>query len=112
LCLSIEARMPEAAIGDQRLKMVVTAALGTTRVYGTTVPASALTTVYQRFALCFRLENDAIPRGGVLRVEFIDEHLRGIPKPMFWTRPMLNEGVAPAPWTAAVPRVTRARAFY
>lgn len=112
LCLSIEARMPETPPGDQRLKMVVTAALGTTRVYGTTIPASALTTVYQRFALCFRLESDAIPRGGVLRVEFIDEHLRGIPKPMFWTRPMLNEGVAPAPWTATVPRVTRARAFY
>jgi hypothetical protein len=112
LCLSIEARMPEAPLGDQRLKMVVTAALGTTRVYSTTIPASVLTPVYQRFALCFRLENDAAHWEGVLRVEFIDEHLRGIPKPMFWTRPMLNEGVAPAPWTASVPRLTRARAFY
>ncbi|HEX9148760.1 MAG TPA: hypothetical protein VF958_06310 [Thermoanaerobaculia bacterium] len=111
LCLSIEARMPESAIGDQRLKMVVTAALGPTRVYSTTFPATLLTPVYQRFALCFRLANDAVPRGGVLRVEFIDEHLQGIPKPMFWTRPMLNEGVAPAPWTASVEPRTRTRAF-
>lgn len=112
LCLSIEARMPEAAIGDQRLKMVVTAALGSTRVYTRTFPASLLTPVYQRFELCFRLESDAILRDGVLRVEFIDEHLRGIPKPMFWTRPMLNEGVAPAPWTATVAPRARVRAFY
>lgn len=111
LCLSIEARMPEAAIGDQRLKMVVTAALGSTRVYAATFSASLLTPVHQRFALCFRLGGEPIRPDGVLRVEFIDEHLGGVPKPMFWTRPMLNEGLAPAPWTASVAPRARARAF-
>ena len=112
LCLSIEARMPEAPLGDQRLKLLVTAALGTVRVYSVTLPATLMTPDYQRFALCFRLEEGAITEGGVLRAEFIDEHLRGIPKPMFWTRPMLNEGLAPAPWTPTVGPKTRTHAFY
>ncbi|HEV8610503.1 MAG TPA: hypothetical protein VGS98_10625 [Thermoanaerobaculia bacterium] len=111
LCLSIEARMPESAIGVQRLKMIVTAAFRRVRVYGGTYPAAQLTPEYQRIALCFRLDSDAVTDGGVLRVEFIDEHLGGMPKPMFWTRPMLNEGVAPAPWTPNVEPMTRARAF-
>jgi hypothetical protein len=111
LCLSIEARMPEPPLGDQRLKLLVTAALGTTRVYSVTFPASTLTADYRRYALCFRLANDARPAGGVLRVEFIDEHLRGIPKPMYWTRPMLAEGSAPGPWTPSVEPRTRNFAF-
>lgn len=111
LCLSIEARMPESAIGVQRLKMIVTAAFRRVRVYGGTYPAAQLTPEYQRIALCFRLDSDAVTDGGVLRVEFIDEHLGGMPKPMFWTRPMLNEGVAPTPWTPNVEPMTRARAF-
>jgi hypothetical protein len=112
LCLSIEARMPERAIGDQRLTMIVTAALGVVREYRATYPASLLTPEYQRFALCFVLDDGATTDGGVVWVEFIDEYLRGIPKPMLWTRPMLNEGSAPAPWTPNVERVTRTRAFY
>jgi hypothetical protein len=111
LCLSIEARMPVSAIGDQRLKMIVTAAFRRVRVYGATYPAALLTPEYQRIALCFRLDTDAVTDGGVLRVEFIDEHLRGIPRPMYWTRPMLNDGVAPAPWTPNVEPMTRALAF-
>ncbi|HEY6065030.1 MAG TPA: hypothetical protein VIY96_02680 [Thermoanaerobaculia bacterium] len=111
LCLSIEARMPVSAIGDQRLKMVVTAAFRRIRVYAATYPAALLTPEYQRIALCFRLDNDAVTAGGVLRVEFIDEHLRGIPKPMFWTRPMLNEGIAPAAWAPDTAPRTRTRAF-
>jgi hypothetical protein len=31
---------------------------------------------------------------------------------MFWTRPMLNEGLVPAPWTASVAPRARTRAFY
>jgi hypothetical protein len=112
LCLSIEARMPEAALGDQRLKMVVTAAFRRSRVYTSTYPASQLTPDYQRVALCFRLDGDAVTDGGALRVEFIDEHLRGIAKPMFWTRPLLNEGITPAPWTPKVEPMTRTRQFY
>ncbi len=112
LCLSIEARMPEAAIGDQRLKILVTAVLGTTRVYSATFPASLVTPEFRRFSLCFRLDADAVPRGGVMRVEFIDEHLRGIPKPMYWARPMLNEGIAPIEWTPEVEPMTRVRPFY
>jgi hypothetical protein len=112
LCLSIEARMPEPAIGDQRLTMIVTAALETVRVYRVTYPASQLTPDYRRLALCFGLEDDADPIGGVVRVEFIDEHLRGIPKPMHWTRPMLNEGLVPAPWTPNVEPMPRKRAFH
>lgn len=111
LCLSIEARMPEAAIGDQRLKMIVTAAFRRARVYSATYPASLFTPVYQRIALCFRLDADAVTGGGALRVEFIDEHLRGIAKPMLWTRPMLNEGVTPDPWTPDVPPMTRTLRF-
>jgi hypothetical protein len=111
LCLSIEARMPESAIGDQRLKMVVTAAFDRVRVYSATHPATLLTPEYKRIAICFRLDDDAMTEGGVLRVEFIDEHLRGIAKPMFWTRPMLNEGNAPAPWTPNVEPMTRVHAF-
>jgi hypothetical protein len=111
LCLSIEARMPETAQGDQRLKMVVTAAFGRVRVYTSTLPATLLTPEYQRIALCFRLDDDATTEGGVLRVEFIDEHLRGVAKPMFWTRPMLNEGTVPVPWTPNVEPVPRAVGF-
>lgn len=112
LCLSIEARMPEAAIGDQNLKLLVTAVLGTTRVYSATFPASLVTPAFRRFSLCFRLDDDAVPRGGVMRVEFIHEHLEGISKPMFWARPMLNEGIAPIPWTPDVQPMTRVRQFY
>lgn len=112
LCLSIEARMPEAAIGDQRLKILVTAVLGTTRVYSVTFPASLVAPDFRRFSLCFRLDDNAIPRGGVMRVEFIDEHLRGIPRPMFWARPMLNEGTAPIEWTPDVEPMTRVHHFY
>jgi hypothetical protein len=111
LCLSIEARMPETAIGDQKLKMVVTAAFRRARVYSATYPASQLTPEYRRIALCFRLDADAVPDGGALRVEFIDEHLRGIAKPMLWARPMLNEGVAPDPWTPNVPPMARVLGF-
>jgi hypothetical protein len=111
LCLSIEGRMPEPALGDQRLKMLVTAVLGSTRVYSADFPASVLTPVYQRLALCFRLDDDAHPHGGVVRVEFIDEHLGGIPKPMYWTRPMLNEGADPLEWTPNVEPMARTRAF-
>jgi hypothetical protein len=111
LCLSIEARMPETALGDQRLKMVVTAAFNRVRVYSATHPAALLTPEYRRIALCFRLDDDATTEGGVVRVEFIDEHLRGIAKPMLWTRPMLSEGTTPAPWTPNVEPMTRVRAF-
>jgi hypothetical protein len=103
--------MPETAQGDQRLKMVVTAAFGRVRVYTSTLPATLLTPEYQRIALCFRLDDDATTEGGVLRVEFIDEHLRGVAKPMFWTRPMLNEGTVPVPWTPNVEPVPRAVGF-
>jgi hypothetical protein len=112
LCLSIEARMPEAPPGNQRLKLLVTAALGTVRVHSVTFPANLLTPDYQRFALCFRLADGAITEGGVLRVEFIDENLRGIPRPMYWRRPMLNEGLAPAPWTPETGPKTRTHPFY
>jgi hypothetical protein len=112
LCLSIEARMPEPPLGDQRLKMVVTAALGATSVYAGTYPAENLTPEYQRIGMCFRLPFGAITSGGVVRVEFIDEHLRGIPKPMIWARPLLNEGVLPGLWTPNVePRAPRTHAF-
>jgi hypothetical protein len=104
--------MPERAIGDQRLTMIVTAALGVVRVYRATYPASLLTPEYQRFALCFVLDDGVTTDGGVVWVEFIGEYLRGIPKPMLWTRPMLNEGAAPAPWSPNVERMTRTRAFY
>jgi hypothetical protein len=110
LCLSIEARMPEPPLGDQRLKMVVTAAFAATTVYTRTFPASNLTPEYQRVALCFRLPFAATDRG-VLRVEFIDEHLRGIPKPMIWTRPLLNEGLAPSEWTPEVEPMARTLEF-
>lgn len=112
LCLSIEARMTEAFTGDQRLKILATAALGSVRVYSATFPAALMTPEYQRFALCFRLNEDAISDAGVVRVEFINEHLRGIPNATFWRRPMLNEGFAPAPWTPTVRPKTRTRAFY
>ena len=111
LCLSIEARMPEPPIGDQRLKMVVTAAFRATTVYSRTYPAANLTADYQRVALCFRLPFDAVTDRGVLRVEFIDEHLRGIPKPMIWARPLLNEGLVPAEWTPEVEPMARKLPF-
>ena len=111
LCLSIEARMPEPPLGDQRLKMVVTAVLGATSVYAGTFPAANLTPEYQRIAMCFRLPFNAVTSGGVVRVEFIDEHLRGIPKPMVWARPLLNEGVLPGLWTPNVEPRARTRAF-
>jgi hypothetical protein len=111
LCLSIEARMSEPAIGDQRFKVLVTAVLATVRVYEATYPSSLLTTDYQRVALCFRLDDASIPDDGVLIVEFIHEDFSGIPKAMLWRRPMLNEGIAPAPWTPNVEPVTRALGF-
>lgn len=112
LCLSIEARSTEAFTGDQRLKILVTAAFASVRVYGATFPAALMTPDYQRFGLCFQLDGGAIPEAGVLRVEFINEHLRGIPNATYWRRPMLNEGLAPAPWTPKVGPRTRTRAFY
>lgn len=112
LCLSIEARMPETALGEQSLKMVVTAAFDGVRVYSATYPAELLTPEYRRIALCFRLDDDATTEGGVVRVEFIDEHLRGVAKPMFWARPMLSEGTAPGPWTPNVERMPRVHSFH
>jgi hypothetical protein len=112
LCLSVEARMPERAGGDQRLRMLVTAAMGTTHVYSATFPASFLTPVYQRLSLCFQLENAIVPDAGVLRVEFIDEYTQGARTPMYWTRPMLNEGFLPEPWTPFVQPMPRTHPFY
>jgi hypothetical protein len=111
LCLSIEARMSERAIGDQTFRVLVTAVLSTVRTYEATYSARALTTDYQRIALCFRLDDGPVPDDGVLIVEFLHEDSSGIPKAMLWRRPMLNEGTVAAPWTPEVQPGTRALAF-
>jgi hypothetical protein len=113
LCLSVEAKVTEPAHERQKLTMIVTAALGAVRVYRATFPGSQLTDQYQRFALCFTIDPNAVTEDGVLRVEFIDEISRGAAaRPMLWTRPMLSEGSVPAPWTASVEPTPRKHAFY
>jgi hypothetical protein len=113
LCLSIEAKVSQPASDRQKLTMIVTAALGTVRVYRASFPGPQLTDQYQRFSLCFTLDPNAITDEGVVRVEFIDELARGAsPRPMFWARPMLSEGSQPAPWTASVDPIPRTHPFY
>jgi len=113
LCLSIEAKVTEPATDRQKLTMIVTAALGSVRVYRASFPGSQLTDQYQRFALCFALEGNAVTEGGVVRVEFLDEMARfAPPRAMIWRRPMLSEGTAPLPWTPNVEPHPRTHAFY
>jgi len=113
LCLSIDAKVAARASDRQKLTLIVTAALGTVRVYRVTFPGSQLTDQYQRFSLCFTLDDDAVTEAGVVRVEFINEMGRGAPpRPMFWTRPTLSEGFDPAPWTVEVEPTPRKHAFY
>ncbi|HEX9305301.1 MAG TPA: hypothetical protein VGA31_12690 [Thermoanaerobaculia bacterium] len=113
LCLSIEAKVTEPATDRQKLTMIVTAALGQVRVYRTSFPGSQMTDQYQRFAICFALEPDAVTEGGVVRVEFLDEMARGAPpRAMIWRRPMLSEGTQPIPWTPSVQPLPRTHAFY
>jgi hypothetical protein len=113
LCLSIEAKVTEPASDRQKLTMIVTAALGSVRVYGASFPGSQVTDQYQRFALCFALEGNAVTEGGVVRVEFLDEMARfAPPRAMIWRRPMLSEGTAPLPWTPSVQPLPRTHAFY
>jgi hypothetical protein len=113
LCLSIEAKVTDPATDRQKLTMIVTAALGSIRVYQASFPGSQLTDQYQRFALCFALEGNAVTGGGVVRVEFLDEMARfAPPRAMIWRRPMLSEGTAPIPWTPNVQPLPRTHAFY
>lgn len=112
LCLSIEARVRNPATSRQNLTIMATSAFSRTQVHRVTFPFAAITGEYQRFALCFTLDTRPIPDGGVLRVQFINQMVGGEPQQMFWARPMLNEGVAPAPWTPAVEPKPRTRAFY
>jgi hypothetical protein len=113
LCLSIEAKVTEPATNSQKLTMIVTAALGSVRVYQASFPGTQLTDQYQRFALCFALEGSALTEGGVVRVEFLDEMARfAPPRAMIWRRPMLSEGTAPLPWTPSVEPLPRTHAFY
>ena len=113
LCLSIEARVTEPTNDRQKLTLIVTAALGSVRVYRTSFLGTQLTDQYQRFALCFALDSNAVTQGGVLRVEFLDETGRLFaPHPMIWRRPMLSEGTAPLPWTPDVQPLPRTHPFY
>jgi len=112
LCLSIEAKVRNPATSRQNLTILATSAFSRTEVHRITFPFSAITGEYQRFALCFALDSRPIPDGGVLRVQFINQMVGGEPQQMFWARPMLNEGVVPAPWTPAVEPMPRTRAFY
>lgn len=112
LCLSVEARVRNPLTSRQNLTIMATAAFSTTQVYRTTFPFAAISGEYQRFALCFALDFRPIPEGAVLRVQFINQMVGGEPQPMFWARPMLNEGLDPAPWTPAVEPMPRTRAFY
>jgi hypothetical protein len=113
LCLSIEAKVTGPATDRQKLTMIVTAALGSVRVYRASFPGPQLSDQYQRFALCFALESDAVTEGGVVRVEFADEMARfAPPRAMIWRRPMLSEGTAPLPWTPSVEPLPRTHAFY
>jgi hypothetical protein len=111
LCLSIEARVDKPATNRQNLVISATAAFQVAQVYRVTFPFSALTDQYQRFALCFALDSRPIPESGVVRVQFITQMVGGEPQPVFWARPMLNEGIVPAPWTPAVELTPRTRAF-
>jgi len=111
LCLSVEARVRNPLTARQNLTIMATAAFSTVEVHRITFPFSTITGEYQRFALCFALGPRPIPEGGVLRVQFIAEMVGGEPQAMFWARPMLNEGLAPAPWTPAVEHRARTRAF-
>lgn len=112
LSLSIESRMPHPATGNQKLKLLVTALLGTTRIYEATFPATQMTSSYQRFSMTFGLDPSPIPPGRLLRVEFINEVSSGAPAAMLWTRPMLATGPAPISWTASVPPLPRTHALY
>ncbi len=112
LCLSVEARVRNALTSRQNLTILATAAFSTTQVHRITFPFTAITGEYQRFALCFQLDSRPIPEGAVLRVQFINQMVGGEPQPMFWARPMLNEGVVPAAWTPSVEPMARTRAFY
>ena len=111
LCLSIEARVRNPVTSRLNLTIMATAAFSTTQVHRVTIPFSAITGEYQRFALCFALDSRPIPAGAVLRVQFINQMVGGEPQQMFWARPMLNEGLVPAPWTPAVEHMPRTRAF-
>ena len=113
LCLSIEAKVTDSATDRQKLTMIVTAALGSVRVYRGSFPGSQLTDQYQRFAICFALESNAVTGGGVVRVEFADEMAPfAPPRAMIWRRPMLSEGTTPVPWTPRVEPLPRTHAFY
>jgi hypothetical protein len=113
LCLSVEAKVTEPAADRQKLTMIVTAVLGVVRVYRASFPGSQLSDQYQRFALCFTIEPNAVIEEGVLRVEFVDEISRGAAaRTMLWTRPMLSEGFDPVPWTPTVEPTPRRHAFY
>lgn len=111
LCLSVEARVRNPLTARQNLTITATEAFSRVEVHRITFPFPAITGEYQRFALCFALASRPIPEGGVLRVQFIADMVGGEPQEMFWARPMLNEGLAPAPWTPAVEHRPRARAF-
>lgn len=111
LCLSIEARVRNPATSRQNLVISATAAFQITQVYRVTFPFTTIGGEYRRFALCFALDSRPIPEGGVLRVQFINQMVGGEPQSMFWARPMLNEGLEPAPWTPAVKLTPRTRAF-
>ena len=112
LCLSVEARVRNPVTNRQNLTITATAAFATTQVHRITFPFTAVTGEYQRFALCFGLDSRPIPDGAVLRVQFITQMVGGEPQEMFYARPMLNEGLVPAPWTPSVEPMTRTRAFH
>jgi hypothetical protein len=112
LWLSIECRMPEAPLGNQALRLTVTAFLSRTKTYEVAIPATQIPAAYGRFALTFTLDPDPIPPGGFLRVEFRNEVLSGPAASMLWTRPMLSAGAALAPWTAELPQLPRTHRFY
>ncbi len=113
LCLSVDAKVAAPASDRQTLTLIATAAFNATRVYRVSFPGSQLTDQYRRFNLCFLLDSNAAPDGGVLRVEFLNEMGRNAPpQAMFWTRPMLSEGFEPAPFTAAIEPAPRRHTFY
>jgi hypothetical protein len=113
LCLSIEARMADRAPDAQRLTLFVTTAFASVKVYTASYPATLLTPEYRRFSLCFTLDSTPIPEDSVVWVEFVNEVRRRGPSPaMYWTRPLLNEGAEPIPWTPNVQPLPRTHAFY
>ena len=111
LCLSVEARVRNPLTARQNLTITATEAFSRVEVHRITFPFSAITGEYQRFALCFALASRPIPGNGVLRVQFIADMVGGEPQEMFWARPMLNEGLVPAPWTPAVEHRPRTHGF-